>query len=86
MGEAVELWKAERNAALSTLDLAWARENLPTASDEVLLASMHKARYEIPSISDELRHESRRWLEEQGQSRFGGLPWPPEGVLEGGAA
>jgi hypothetical protein len=83
MGEAIELWKAERNAALSKLDLAWARENLPTASDGVLLASMHKARCEIPSISDELRHESRRWLEERGRSRFGDLPWPPEGVLEG---
>jgi hypothetical protein len=83
MSEAAELWKAERDVALSTLDLAWARENLPSSSDEVLLAGMHKARYEIPSIADELRHESRRWLEERGRSRFGELPWPPEGVLEG---
>ena len=75
--------QAERHAALTALDMAWARKLIPNASsDDVLLAAMHKARYEIPSLPDELRHESRRWLEERSLSRFGKLPWPPAGQLE----
>lgn len=72
----------ERNAALSTLDLEWARRTLPLAkSDHVLLASMHKARYECIDIDAELRHESCRWLRAHALGRMGGLDLLPDGEL-----
>lgn len=77
-----EVFHAERTKALRDLDIAWARKNMPHASsDEVLMVAMHKARYEDIGIPNELRHESRRWLEERRYSRFAGLPWPADGSL-----
>ena len=70
-------FKLERNAALTTLDMDFARRMLPEArSDEVRLIAMHKARYEAADIAPELRRDSRRWLEERRYARFHGLPWP----------
>ena len=72
----------DRDKKLAALDMDWARKMMPLAtSDEVRLLSMHKARYECTSIADELRHESRRWIEQRGYHRIGYLPWPPEDQL-----
>jgi hypothetical protein len=78
-----------RNRAYMAMDLAYFRRiNLAVdgpqpSSEEVLLASIHKARYECTGIPDSYRHESRDWLEQHGLTRYRGLPWPPEGMLEG---
>jgi hypothetical protein len=68
------------------LDLAAAREHLVTIgetppSDEVLLISLHKARYEMTTVAPVLRQESRGFLETRGYTRRGGIPWPPFGEL-----
>jgi len=71
-----------RNLALIELDMEYARMVLPgLSSDEVRLAAMHKARYEILSMPPELRHESRAWLEKFGFTRWRQIPWPPAGEL-----
>lgn len=80
--EEAEAYTRERDEALRTLDLGWARKNAPRAADdEVLLLALHKTRYEVTTVPAELRHESRRWMEEHGYSRRGGVPWPDAGVL-----
>jgi hypothetical protein len=72
----------ERDAALTTLDLNWARKLLPEGtSDEILLTSMHKARYDCTAIAPELRHASGDWLRSRGLTRIAGLEWPPTGEL-----
>ncbi len=73
---------AERNAALVTLDMDYARRMLPTASsDEVRLLAMHKARYECTAIAAEFRHASGHWLREHGSKRMDGSELLPEGEL-----
>jgi hypothetical protein len=82
MTDPLQQYLKERNAALTTLDIEWARKHLPlNLSDEVLLVSMHKARYDCTAIEPDLRHASGAWLRERGLSRMMGLPWPPEGTL-----
>jgi hypothetical protein len=82
--EAVRL----RNRAYMAMDLAFFRAAIidgdypGPSSDTVLMASIHKARYECTGIPDKYRHESRAWLEQQGLTRYRGAPWPPTGVLE----
>ena len=72
----------ERDEAISTLDMTYARRMMASASDdEVRLLAMHKARYEATRIAPELRHASRAWLEERGFTRFYDLPWPTDGSL-----
>lgn len=73
---------------LLTLDIVAGRAALlPYAppgyvlTDEVVLVSMHKARYEHRGAPDALRHESRAWLETHGWTRHYGQPWPAPGVL-----
>jgi hypothetical protein len=71
----------ERNEAMTTLDMQWAKRMLPdTTSDYVRLTAMHKARYECVSIAPELRHESAEWLRSRG---FGAMSRPllPRGEL-----
>jgi hypothetical protein len=78
----------ERNRAYMAMDLAWFHLNIidagapPPSSEAVLLASVHKARYECTAIPDVYRHESRAWLESRGLTRYRGMPWPPAGELE----
>ena len=78
----------QRNAAYMAMDLDYFRGlnraagGRQPSSDEVLLASIHKARYECTGIPDSYRHESRAWLEQHGLTRYRGVPWPPEGILE----
>lgn len=73
---------ADRDRALVDLDLGWVRKMLPNLpDDEAGLAALHKARYEVPTMPDELRHASREWLESRGMKRGVDAPWPPQGVL-----
>ncbi len=75
-------------AILLTLDLVAGREYLQhfaplgyMLSDEIVLVSMHKARYESNKIPPALRHESRDWLVTHGWTRQYGQPWPARGEL-----
>lgn len=80
--------RALRNAALASLDLSWARvqagaSGRAPSSDEVLIASMHKARYECTDIAEDLRRQSEAWLKQRGLKRMNGMPWPEgEGLPE----
>ena len=78
----IAAYRARRVALLTALDLDYARRLFPQArSDQVLLAALHKARYECLEIEPRLRHESRAWLEGHAYGRLNGLPWPPMGKL-----
>lgn len=78
----LERFLAARNKALSELDIGWARKNTTrTATDEVLLISLHKARYSCTAIAKELRHSSAQWLRERGYHGAMGDPLLPEGEL-----
>jgi len=82
----VEDFVRERNAALTALDMDYARAHAPfPMSDEVLLLGMHKARYECTGIAPEARRASRTWLEARGSRRIGNLPWPDGDELPGAA-
>jgi hypothetical protein len=72
----------ERNKALTTLDMNYARRLMPEASsDHVRLMAMHKVRYECPFVTDELRHASADWLRKHEYSRMDGTPLLPAGEL-----
>lgn len=69
-------------AALSSLDMNWARLQMPNATnDKVRLMAMHKERYECTDIDPDLSHESARWLRQRGLSRVTGDPILPAGDL-----
>lgn len=70
-----------RNNALLHLDLNYARELMPDATDEVRLLSLHKARVEHIFMPSNLRLESIEWLRERGFKRMHGLALPPVGEL-----
>lgn len=79
-------WIAQRHQMLVTMDMKMGRALIQSGAgenptDEAVLIALHKARYEVPSIPDELRHASRAWLEANGHDRLRGIPWPPEGKL-----
>lgn len=80
--EDVRAYVAERDAAFRRGDIAWVKNLLGTDSDSLAEAALHKARYEVPAMGKEIREASRKWLEERGLTRMGGLPFPPPGVLE----
>ena len=71
----------ERNKALISMDRDYVRKRMSTTDEKIIDAILHKARYETTTIPDELRHESYRWLKENGFSRMTGEPLLPEGVL-----
>ena len=79
----IEAFLAKRNEALRMLDLTYAREQCPDATnDEVLLMALHKARYECTAIEDEYRHLSGLWLRSRGYGRMiPGEPLLPPGEL-----
>lgn len=78
----MQQWRQERNAALAALDMEWARQMMPTASnDHVRLTAMHKARYDCTDIADEQRHQSGDWLRQHGYGRRDGTPLMPAGEL-----
>jgi len=68
--------------ALTTLDMNYARRKMPNVrSDEARLIAMHKTRYECIDIDDDLRHISRRWLQDRKFSRLQYVPWLPDDQL-----
>jgi hypothetical protein len=79
--DALNAFIVERNRALSELDMDWARQRMPGASDEVCLMSMHKSRYACTQIAPELRHVSAEWLRERGLAGADGNPLLPAGEL-----
>lgn len=76
-----EVDAVEQRRIMVECDVKRMMEIVPFTSEEAALVAIHKARYEVVGIADELRHESRRWLEANGFFRIKQLPWPPEGVL-----
>jgi hypothetical protein len=57
----------KRIAALVDLDIEYARGECPLyADDKDLLMWLHKERVHCKEVSDELREESREWLNERG--------------------
>jgi hypothetical protein len=82
----LQTFLSERNRAFETLDLGWARNRIqmPSSDDQLLLAIMHKARYECTAIRPELRRESGAWLAERGYGSMSG-PILPNGELPTGA-
>ncbi len=78
--------KKQRNAALRSLDIAWARRagGVDTATDEQVLGSLHMARYECDEIEDRLRFQSRDWLKARGLGRLHGLPFEEGDKLPAG--
>lgn len=73
---------AERNRALQSLDMDYARRMLPGAtSDFVRLVAMHKARYECTAVAPEARHASADWLRQHKLGRATGDDLLPEGQL-----
>lgn len=61
----------QRNKALLTLDMNWARKVMPTASnDHVRLIAMHKTRVEIRDMPLNLRMESASWLKAHNYSKL----------------
>ncbi len=78
----IEKWRRERNQALATLDMAWAKETMPHAScDFVRLIALHKMRVECTDLHKVQRLDSIEWLRERGFRRINGLELPPVGVL-----
>ena len=72
----------ERNMALESLDIAWARKNSHGRSDDkTLLIALHKTRIECTDMSSELRRESIKWLRQRGFRRVDGreIPQEPQG-------
>jgi hypothetical protein len=73
---------AARDKALTLLDMKWARKMLPGASDDlVLLITMHKTRYNCPTIATPLRLESAEWLRAGGFKDLHGIELLPRGEL-----
>lgn len=72
----------ERDAALLTIDLDWARRAMPWAScDEVRILAMHKARLAPVTMPPELRHASAAFLRAASCAQYDGSLLPPEGQL-----
>jgi hypothetical protein len=45
---------------------------------ETLVISMHRARYELVEMPEEVREESRRFLQAAGVRRLHGAAWPDD--------
>lgn len=79
---AFERWRQERNDALASLDMGWARKMMPTATDDhVRLMATHKSRVECTDLAPELRHASVEWLRERGYCRMTAGELPQAGAL-----
>jgi hypothetical protein len=77
----ISSWREARNNALRFMDIEWARQQFPGASDALLTLSMHKARYDCTDIPDELRHRSAEWLRAGSFGDGQGNPLLPPGQL-----
>lgn len=67
--------------AIKTLNLDFAKGIFPEAKEETLLIALHKSRYELRSMPDDLRKESGDWLRERGYGRLGLGAILPDGEL-----
>lgn len=76
-----EKWIKERDEALRTLDISFARRDVPDASDEVLSTVIHMARYLCTSIEAALRLESGEYLRAHGITQIDGIELLPPGEL-----
>lgn len=84
----IEKFLEERDRILIDLDVDGFRDQLTSGGhpeakdidDKILVISLHKARYEATSISDNARHRSAIWLRTNGYGRIGG-PLLPKGEL-----
>lgn len=75
----LERYIAERDRALSSLDMEWAAQQMPYSAPEVRLLAMHKARCEAVMIAPKFQEESREWLRTNGYHRLNdGWPTLPE--------
>lgn len=75
-------FKERRNQGLRDLDMEYARQQMPAASnDHVRLIAMHKARYECTDLEPQYRHTSREWLAGHSYSRLDGSALLPVGEL-----
>ena len=63
---ALKVFLDERNKAFTELDMQYAARMMPTASIEVRLIAMHKARHSCLSIDESLRQQSGAWLKHRG--------------------
>ena len=78
----LDAYLAERNAALTSMDMKWAEKEMPYASSpEVREVAMHKARYECTAIDRELRIKSYKWLKLRHYKRLTNDPLLPYGEL-----
>lgn len=69
----------ERNEALRTLDRNYVKKYYKGSrkdSDHFLLSILHKSRFECIAIDDQLRLESKEWLQKNGFKRIFGLEFP----------
>jgi len=87
--EDLKKWRDERNRVFRELDIPSARALLIenghdglAPSDEVMLMSLHKGRYQCLEIDKILRLESAEWLRARGYSGGAG-PLLPPGELPG---
>jgi hypothetical protein len=66
----IKLFVQRRDDCLRSLDIKRAKELFPmlknASNDEVIMATMHKARVHITTMTDEERSVSREWLAEHG--------------------
>jgi hypothetical protein len=84
MSKDLEEYKLKRDKMLRTLNVREARAMVPGMADvdkEIVLGAMHKARVELTSMSDTLRHESMVWLKAHGWRRQFLMDWPADGSL-----
>lgn len=77
--EDFQQWREKRNQMLINLDVESAE--LTDKPWIVAMATLHKARYECTDTSDDLRQESRKWLEKHDMKRFGGFEFSEDGSL-----
>lgn len=61
-------WLKERDRVLLSLDIEGGRTLIqrPEASDEAILAALHKARVDVTAYDDAIRLESAQWLHDHG--------------------
>jgi hypothetical protein len=81
----LDLFLEERNAALRSLNIEWARKQSPNLPESSLLMALHKVRYECIDMPDELRQQSRAWLEVRKLGRMYGMGFSADGSLPVGA-
>lgn len=68
-----EQFEQERDQALRTMDLDWARLRISRADPVTLRMLMHRTRLEVGGFEEELMQESRDWLKRYGVLSVNGV-------------